>query len=104
MKSKKSMGRTAAGILAAIGLAGLTAMNPLPQNVNNSQDSQNAVNQNVNNKKESAPVQQQNTRQTPTPQFIGGLPMAGWRGDYGNSPQWYGENKVRKGTHKRTNV
>ena len=94
--------KTIIGLVNALALSGLTAINPIPLLVNNSQET-NTVNQNTQSKKDQAPVTQQSNRVTPTPEYIGGVKMDGWQQNYGIPPHVYGMYHVRRGTHKRSN-
>lgn len=99
MKKKKS---AFAGFLTAEGLAALSATpSTVPQSVQAA-------------KQETAIAQQQNKQQTPVqvpassqaeemPTHIGGVPMGNYFARFGRTPKWYGENCVRRGTHKKTN-
>ncbi len=101
--SKKGKRNGLLGFLSAAGLAALAAIpSTVPQNVQAA-------------KQETAITQQQNRQQTPVqaptstqvtdqlPTHLGGLALGGYNSRFGCTPKWYGENIVRRGTHKRTN-
>ena len=91
------------GFLSAAGLAALTAIpSTVPQNV---QAAKQETNINSPSQKQQTPIQApvntQVTDQLPT--HMGGLALGGKNSGFGFSPKFYGENIVRRGTHKRTN-
>jgi hypothetical protein len=101
MKNKKRSGFL--GFLSAAGLAALSAIPsvgvPSPQ----AQKQETNISQQQN--KQQAPVQAPTSSQAidQLPTHMGGLALGGKSSNFGIAPKWYGENMVRRGTHKRTN-
>lgn len=91
------------GFLSAAGLAALTAIpSTVPQNVR-ATTQETTINQSTQKQQSpvQAPTSTQVTDQLPT--HMGGLALGGKNSNFGFSPKFYGENIVRRGTHKRTN-
>ena len=87
------------GAIGAIGLAGLTALNPMPTQIVNNVQTPTEIAQGQQQKATPAPIAQGHQIQSPV---IGGI-QTGGRWDMGIPPKIYGQNYVKKGTHKRTN-